>query len=192
MSSSSSSSWQDRRFMWQTGREVHEGRRMSGSSGSDKTADSPVLTNATPAAAAAAAAAAAVGTTPALPDYPVVDKKVLSNPDAWGGDRRFMGMGGKEVHEPARRMSGSSANKPAELPKASSPPATGSGGGIAAAIAGRRRSSASNQGGIFSGLMANRGVHSERRQSWEDMKKPEGFGGFLSGLVNTKPAEEKK
>ncbi|KIW90052.1 uncharacterized protein Z519_09483 [Cladophialophora bantiana CBS 173.52] len=184
---SSSSSWQDRRFMWPTGREVHEGstRRMSGSSGSDKTADSPVLTNAAPATAA--------GATPALPDYPVVEKKVLSNPDAWGGDRRFLGMSGREVHEPARRMSGSSANKPAEVPKASSPTAMSPpGGGVAAAIAGRRRSSASNQGGIFSGLMANRVVHSERRQSWEDMKKPEAFGGFLSGLVNTKPAEEKK
>ncbi|OAP65182.1 hypothetical protein AYL99_01154 [Fonsecaea erecta] len=190
-SSSSSSSWQDRRFMFPAGREVHEGsaaRRMSGSSGSDKTADSPILTNATPSAAAAAAA----GATPALPDYPVVDKKVLSNPDAWGGDRRFMGMGAREVHVPARRLSGSGANKPAEVPKASSPPATSSGGGVAAAIAGRRRSSASNQGGIFSGLMANRTAHSERRQSWEDMKKPEGFSGFLSGLVNTKPADEKK
>ncbi|OAL39964.1 hypothetical protein AYO20_00877 [Fonsecaea nubica] len=191
MSSSSSSSWQDRRFMFPAGREVHEStaRRLSGSSGSDKTADSPILTNATPAAAAAAAAA---GATPALPDYPVVERKVLSNPDAWGGDRRFMGMAGKEVHEPSRRLSGSSAAKPADvLPKASSPPATSSGGGIAAAIAGRRRSSASNQGGIFSGLMANRDVHADRRQSWEDMKKPEGFSGFLSGLVNTKPADKK-
>ncbi|KIY02096.1 uncharacterized protein Z520_02234 [Fonsecaea multimorphosa CBS 102226] len=185
MSSPPSSSWQDRRFMWPAGREVHEGsvRRMSGSSGSDKTAESPVLNNATPATDAGP---------PALPDYPLVEKKVLSNPDAWGGDRRFIGRIGREVHEPARRLSGSSASKPADVPKASSPPATSSGGGIAAAIAGRRRSSASNQGGIFSGLMANRDAHSERRQGWEDMKKPEGFSAFMSGLVNTKPAEEKK
>src|SRR6201995_2043779 len=105
---------------------------MSGSSSG--TAESPVLTNATP--------AAAVEATPALPEYPVVDKKVLSNPDAWGGDRRFIGRTGKEVHEPARRMSGSAAAKPEVVPKSASPPATSSGGGIAAAIAGRRRVSA--------------------------------------------------
>jgi hypothetical protein len=106
---------------------------MSGSSSSSATAESPVLTNAVPAADTAA--------TPALPEYPLVDKKVLSNPDAWGGDRRFIGRAGKEVHEPARRPSGSSTTKPEVVPKSSSPPAasTGGGGGIAAAIAGRRR-----------------------------------------------------
>ncbi|ETI23902.1 hypothetical protein G647_05709 [Cladophialophora carrionii CBS 160.54] len=183
----SSPTWQDRRFMFPVGKEVHQGstRRMSGSSASSATAaaESPVLTNAVPAAGTDA--------TPALPEYPLVEKKVLSNPDAWGGDRRFMGRAGKEVHQPARRPSGSSATKPEVVPKSSSPPATSTGGGIAAAIAGRRRSSAS-QGGVFSGLMANRSSHEERRQSWDDMKQPGGsFGGFLSNLVSSKPAEKK-
>jgi hypothetical protein len=123
----SSPSWQDRRFMFPAGKEVHEGsaRRMSGSSAA--TAESPVLTNAAPAAP-----------TQALPEYPVVEKKVLSNPDAWGGNRLFMGRAGKEVHEPARRPSGSSSTKPEVTapPKSSSPPAPGA---ISAAIAGRRR-----------------------------------------------------
>ena len=124
-----SGSWQDRRFMFPSGKEVHEGsRRMSGSTPSDTT--SSAMTDAAPAA----------GTGSTLPDHPVTEKKVLSNPDAWGGDRRFVGVrGAREVHEPARRMSGSSETKPAGAPKSSSPPATGSGGGIAAAIAGRRR-----------------------------------------------------
>lgn len=99
---------------------------MSGSSSAS--AESPVLTNAAPAAAS-----------PALPDHPVTEKKVLSNPDAWGGNRLFMGSAGKEVHEPARRPSASSATKPTVVPKSGSPPATGAGGGLAAAIAGRRR-----------------------------------------------------
>lgn len=131
----SSPSWQDRRFMFPAGKEVHEGsaRRMSGSSATS--AESPVLTSAVPVGGAAVA-----GATPAMPEYPVVEKKILSNPDAWGGDRRFMGRTGKEVHEPARRLSASSASKPVmEVPKSSSPPAQSSGGGIAAAIAGRRR-----------------------------------------------------
>ncbi|EXJ62234.1 hypothetical protein A1O7_02667 [Cladophialophora yegresii CBS 114405] len=185
----SSPTWQDRRFMFPAGKEVHQGstRRMSASSASSATAESPVLTNATPAAAAGAGTDA----TPALPEYPVVDKKVLSNPDAWGGDRRFMGRAGKEVRQPARRPSGTSAARPEVVPKSSSPPATNAGGGLAAAIAGRRRSSAS-QGGVFSGLMANRSSHEERRQSWDDMKQPGGsFGGFLSNLVSSKPAEKK-
>jgi len=169
--------------MFPAGKEVHEGsaRRMSGSSST--TADSPVLTNATAAAAAAA--------TPALPDHPLTERKVLSNPDAWGGNRLFMGRSGKEVHEPARRPSGSSATKPEVVPKSSSPPATNIGGGVAAAIAGRRRSSASS-GGAFSGLMANRSSHEERRQGWQDQKNPAGsFGGLLSSFVGGKPAEKK-
>lgn len=139
-SSSPSGSWQDRRFMFPTGREVHEGsRRMSQSS--SKSDDLAV-----PPAAAAPAAAAGAAPVSALPDYPVVEKKVLSNPDAWGGDRRFMGMLGKEVHQPARRMSGGSggAAKPtvdaaSPPPKSSASPPASSGGGIAGAIAGRRR-----------------------------------------------------
>ncbi|KIW70569.1 hypothetical protein PV04_02827 [Phialophora macrospora] len=183
----SSPTWQDRRFMFPAGKEVHQGstRRMSGSSSSSAPAESPVLTNAAP--------AAEIAGTPALPEYPLVEKKVLSNPDAWGGDRRFMGRAGKEVHEPARRPSGSSATKPEVVPKKSSSPATGTGGGggIAAAIAGRRRSSAS-QGGVFSGLMANRSSHEDRRQSWDDMKQSAGsFGGLISNLVSGKPAEKK-
>lgn len=38
--------------------------------------------------------------------------------------------------------------------------------------------------------MANRDTQAEKRQSWEDIKKPDGFGGFFSGLLN-KPAEKK-
>jgi len=168
--------------MFPAGKQVHEGsaRRLSGSSSAS--ADSPVLTTAVPAAEVAA--------TPALPEYPLVDKKTLSNPDAWGGNRLFMGRAGKEVHEPARRPSASSATKPEVVPKSSSPPAN-AGGGIAAAIAGRRRSSAS-QGGVFSGLMANRTSHEEKRQGYEDMKGASGsFGGFMSNLVASKPAEKK-
>jgi hypothetical protein len=54
------------------------------------------------------------------------------------------------------------------------------------------QSSASSQGGIFSSLLANRSgdEYTQRRQSWDDMKKPEGLSGFFSGLVN-KPAEKK-
>ena len=57
---------------------------------------------------------------------------------------------------------------------------------------GTTQSSASSQGGIFGGLLANRGSdeHTQRRESWADMKKPEGLSGFFSGLVN-KPAEKK-
>jgi hypothetical protein len=54
------------------------------------------------------------------------------------------------------------------------------------------QSSASSQGGLFGSLLANRSgdEHAQRRQSWDDMKKPEGLSGFFSGLVN-KPAEKK-
>ena len=54
------------------------------------------------------------------------------------------------------------------------------------------QSSASSQGGIFGSLLANRSgeEYTQRRQSWDDMKKPEGLSGFFSGLVN-KPTEKK-
>jgi hypothetical protein len=40
--------------------------------------------------------------------------------------------------------------------------------------------------------MANRSSHEERRQGWDDMKKPEGsFGGILSNLMGAKPVEKK-
>jgi hypothetical protein len=54
------------------------------------------------------------------------------------------------------------------------------------------QSSASNHG-VFSGLMSNRSSKEDydtRRQSWEDMKSPGGFGGLFSGWVN-KPADKK-
>ncbi|KAJ9616846.1 hypothetical protein H2200_000566 [Cladophialophora chaetospira] len=180
----SSPTWQDRRFMFPAGKQVHEGSKRRPSGSSSTSADSPVLTNATPPAEAAA--------TPALPDHPVTEKKVLSNPDAWGGNRLFMGRAGKEVHEPARRRSSASSGpKPEVVPKSSSPPATNTGGGIAAAIAGRRRSSAS-QGGVFSGLMASKSGHDEKRQGYQDIKGDTGsFGGFLSNIVGSKPAEKK-
>jgi len=117
---------------------------------------------------------------------------------SWEGDRRFMFPSGKQVHEPSRRLSGSSgtSGKAVEsTAKASSPPPTNASpqSAIATAIAGRRRSSASSQGGgMFSGLMARRGSdeHNDRRQNWEDMKSPGGVGGLFSGLLN-KPSEKK-
>lgn len=54
------------------------------------------------------------------------------------------------------------------------------------------QSSAASQGGLFSGLLANRSgdEYTQRRQSWAEMKKPEGLSQFFSGLVN-KPSEKK-
>jgi hypothetical protein len=54
------------------------------------------------------------------------------------------------------------------------------------------QSSASSHGGIFSSLLATRSgeEHAQRRQSWEEMKKPDPLSGFFSGLVN-KPTEKK-
>lgn len=54
------------------------------------------------------------------------------------------------------------------------------------------QSSASSQGGLFGSLLANRSgeEHAQRRQSWKEMTKPDGLGGFFSGLVN-KPTEKK-
>jgi hypothetical protein len=45
---------------------------------------------------------------------------------------------------------------------------------------------------MFGGLLANRSgdEHSQRRQSWDEMKRPEGFGGFFSGFLN-KTTEKK-
>jgi len=45
---------------------------------------------------------------------------------------------------------------------------------------------------MLGSLLANRrgDEHTQRRQSWDEMKKPEGLGGFFSGLVN-KPLEKK-
>ncbi|KAL2414709.1 hypothetical protein ABEF95_004801 [Exophiala dermatitidis] len=198
----SSSNWQDRRFMFPAGKEVHQGsRRYSGSQPKENTSS----------------ASSAPPPTPAAPAAPATDTNTITdvtNASAdsgsggssgkvlprWDGDRRFMFPAPREIHEPAqpRRMSGSSGDKKAGTgAAASSPPksSTSSSGGIAAAIAGRRRSSASSQGaggGMFSGLLSNRSsdTHAERRQSWEEMKSPGGLGGFLSGLVN-KPEEKK-
>ncbi|EXJ95113.1 hypothetical protein A1O1_00232 [Capronia coronata CBS 617.96] len=187
--SSPPSSWQDRRFMFPAGKEVHQGsRRYSQSSGKDDAGNT---------------SAAAAFPPPLLPDTDATNAasttaesgKVLPR---WDGDRRFMFPAGKEIHQPARRLSSSSSasssgDKKVDAPtKTSASPPKSSGGGVAAAIAGRRRSSASSQGGMFGGLLSNRSsdTHAERRQGWEEMKKSEGLGGFLSGLVN-KPADKK-
>lgn len=191
--SSSSGSWQDRRFMFPAGKEVHQGsRRYSQSSGKDvpasSTASADAVAAAPPPPAAAPADDSTTGSTATGQAMP-----------RWDGDRRFMFPAAKEIHQPARRGSSSSTSsasgeKKVDAPTktSASPPPASSGGGIAAAIAGRRRSSASSQGGMFGGLLANRSsdTHAERRQGWDEMKKPEGLGGFLSNLVN-KPAEKK-
>ncbi|KIX07378.1 uncharacterized protein Z518_02031 [Rhinocladiella mackenziei CBS 650.93] len=174
----SSPTWQDRRFIGTVPKEIHQGSRRY--SATKDTMSTP------PTAATALAAATIPTTSPADSTTPAT--KVFPT---WEGDRRFMGTVPKEIHEPARKSSFSGA-KPAEVPKpaSASPPPASTGGGIAAAIAGRRRSSAGSQSGMFSGLLANRS-NDQRRQSWEDVKKPEGLGGFFSGLVNSKPAEKK-
>lgn len=137
---SSPSSWQDRRFMFPAGREVHQGsRRYSGSKGSDtdsNTTLSPTTSNTAPPPPAP---------TP-IAEEPPTTSSIVHPP--WEGDRRFMFPAAKEVHQPAvRRGSGSqsSADKSAAANAAASPtrtsgsPPTSSGGGIAAALAGRRR-----------------------------------------------------
>ncbi|KIW54662.1 hypothetical protein PV05_07009 [Exophiala xenobiotica] len=190
--SSSSSSWQDRRFMFPAGREVHQGSRRY--SGSKESADPASL--ATSPSTMTTPTTTAPPPTPADTEAPTMIGKILPS---WDGDRRFMGTTPKEIHQgPARRGSQSSEKSAGAAGasggpiKSSASPPTSPGGGIAAAIAGRRRSSASNQG-VFSGLMSNRSSkenYDQRRQSWEDMKSPGGFGGLFSGLVN-KPAEKK-
>ncbi|KAK4941033.1 hypothetical protein LTR10_018954 [Elasticomyces elasticus] len=185
----SSPSWQDRRFMFPAGREVHQGsRRYSGSKDSDTDMTlSPTVSNTGPPPPAPTPA------TELPPDLEPASPGRVHPP--WEGDRRFMFPAGKEVHQPAVRRGSQSSEKSAGSPGAvrtsASPPAS-SGGGIAAALAGRRRSSASNQG-VFSGLMGTRSGkehYDDRRQGWDDMKSPGGIGGFFSGLVN-KPADKK-
>ncbi|KAJ9502485.1 hypothetical protein H2202_001606 [Exophiala xenobiotica] len=190
-SSSSSSSWQDRRFMFPAGREVHQGSRRY--SGSKESADptTGLATSPSDATTPTMATTTAPPPTPADADAPTsMIGKVL--PAAWDGDRRFMGTTPKVIHEgPAARRGSQSSDKSAPIKSSASPPAS-PGAGIAAAIAGRRRSSASNHG-VFSGLMSNRSSKEDydtRRQSWEDMKSPGGFGGLFSGLVN-KPVDKK-
>ncbi|KAL6252702.1 hypothetical protein RBB50_000421 [Rhinocladiella similis] len=187
--SSSSSSWQDRRFMFPSGREVHQGsRRYSGSKDSDPAS---VLSTSTDSATASAAAAAPSAVLDSQPTTAVSAGKILPS---WEGDRRFMGTVPKEIHEgaAARRSSQSSdkstgsAGFGGSAVRTSASPPTSPGGGIAAAIAGRRRSSASN-GGVFSGLMGHRNSkedYDQRRQGWEDMKAPGGLGGLFGGLAN--------
>ncbi|EXJ90105.1 hypothetical protein A1O3_03174 [Capronia epimyces CBS 606.96] len=192
--SSSPGSWQDRRFMFPAGKEVHQGSRRFSQS-SDKDVPPPVT------AAAVATTADAAPAPPSLATAPADDSATAAQSTGqalprWEGDRRFMFPAAKEIHQPARRMSSSSTSsgeKKAGAPtKPSTSPPASSGGGIAAAIAGRRRSSASSQGGLFGGLIANRSsdTHAERRQGWEEMKRPEGLGGFFSNLVN-KSGEKK-
>lgn len=126
--------------MFPAGKEVHQGsRRFSQSSGKDE-----------PSAAAALPPTAAAP--PSTTDNSITDMtnvgssggesgKVLPR---WDGDRRFMFPAAKEVHQPGRRMSGSSpsysSDKKSDVPiKTSASPPKSSGGGIAGAIAGRRR-----------------------------------------------------
>lgn len=118
----SSSSWQDRRFMFPAGKQVHEGS--AGYTPAEKETPPTVIPTSTTTAS---------GSPPAA--------KVLPS---WDGDRRFMFPSGKQVHEPGRRLSGSSGTsgkavestaKAASPPPASSSPQTA----IANAIAGRRR-----------------------------------------------------
>jgi hypothetical protein len=143
-SSSSSSSWQDRRFMFPAGREVHQGSRRY--SGSKESADptTGLATSPSDATTPTTATTTAPPPTPADGEAPTsMIGKVL--PAAWDGDRRFMGTTPKEIHQPpaARRGSQSSdksARSAAGAPiKSSASPPASPGAGIAAAIAGRRR-----------------------------------------------------
>ncbi|KEF60200.1 uncharacterized protein A1O9_05050 [Exophiala aquamarina CBS 119918] len=168
----SSSSWQDRRFMFPSGKEVHQGS--PGYTPAEKEKPPTII--------------------PTSTSPPASTEKVIPS---WEGDRRFMFPSGKQLHEPARRLSASSgtSGKAAESTTKAAPASATAASpqtAIANAIAGRRRSSASSQGGMFSGLMARRGSdeHNDRRQSWEDMKSPGGVGGLFSGLLN-KPSEKK-
>ncbi|KIW18859.1 hypothetical protein PV08_03148 [Exophiala spinifera] len=183
----SSPSWQDRRFMFPVGREVHQGsRRYSGSKGS---AD---LSTSTGSDGATAATAGVLDSPPATTAATATTASTGKVFPPWEGDRRFMGTVPREIHEGARRNSQSSDKSTGSTSsgvgavKTSASPPTSPGGGIAAAIAGRRRSSASN-GGAFSGLMGHRNSkddYDQRRQGWEDMKAPGGFGGLFGGFVN--------
>ncbi|KAJ9632915.1 hypothetical protein H2204_007483 [Knufia peltigerae] len=192
----SSSSWQDRRFMFPAGREVHQGSRRY--SGSNKDSDPSVSTAAAATASAVAADSAVIDSQPPPTTTTSTSTAAAAMPTgkilpSWEGDRRFMGTVPREIHEGAgaRRNSQSSDKSTgstgfAGAVKTSASPPTSPGGGIAAAIAGRRRSSASN-GGVFSGLMATRSGkddYDQRRQGWEDMKAPGGLGGLFGGFVN--------
>jgi len=115
----SSSSWQDRRFMFPTGKEVHQGS--SGYVPTEKETPPTVI--------------------PTSTSPPASTEKVIPS---WEGDRRFMFPTGKQIHEPARRLSASSgtSGKAAEsATKATAAPATAASpqSAIASAIAGRRR-----------------------------------------------------
>lgn len=137
--SSSSSSWQDRRFMFPAGREVHQGSRRY--SGSKESADPASL--ATSPSTMTTPTTTAPPPTPADTEAPTMIGKILPS---WDGDRRFMGTTPKEIHQgPARRGSQSSEKSAGAAGasggpiKSSASPPTSPGGGIAAAIAGRRR-----------------------------------------------------
>lgn len=119
---SSSSSWQDRRFMFPSGKQVHEGS--TGFTPADKE---------TPPTLIPTSITTASGGEPAA--------KILPS---WEGDRRFMFPSGKQIHEPGRRLSGSSgtSGKSVEPTAKAAPPAAASASpqaAIANAIAGRRR-----------------------------------------------------
>ena len=119
----SSSSWQDRRFMFPAGKQVHQG---SSTYTPLEKEDPPVTIPSSTVESGSPPTSSSPG-------------KVIPS---WDGDRRFMFPSGKQIHEPARRASesgGSSGGKvTAATPKAASPPQSTQ-TSIASAIAGRRR-----------------------------------------------------
>ncbi|RMZ89428.1 hypothetical protein DV736_g3331, partial [Chaetothyriales sp. CBS 134916] len=162
----SSPPWQDRRFMFPAGKQVHEPARKTSIPESGDGAPRK-LSITSPGGLA-----------------------TLNNPASSGGSNiasKNIFLTGKQVHEGARsgrKSSGSSGSsgtvavKPTVVP----PPPVPAG---SPGASGRRRSSASAQGsGLFSGLMASRSNDetNTRRESWKDVTSSSGsavFGGLF-------------
>ena len=131
---SSSSSWQDRRFMFPAGRQIHEGSSSYVPPPAGAAQSPPVSIPSTTTSTSGASGS------------PPSSGKILPS---WEGDRRFMFPTAKELHQPGRRLSGSSgsdkstasaaAKATAPVASAASSAASAVTNPIANAIAGRRR-----------------------------------------------------